>query len=298
MATTLTPTTAITSTSIVDTESVGEEKRDITTLLNYWKRLENRSISVDFSTPGAQERLDQLSNLNEAHTVLIHDVRGDESKYTLERNGFQYVHHHVKELEDCSNEEQVREVLLPATEELVKQITGATKIVTFAHRIRCLATDERQLAASQAPAHDVHSDFTSSGAMEHLKDIIQDQAEFNRLLDGRILVINVWRPLKQIRKDPLAVCDWRSVDSETDLVANRMIFSHGWKELAKANFNPKHMWYYLGGQMPNEPLLFKQFDSKAKDGMNLPHTAFVDLKYIECNPRESIEIKMYAFLSS
>lgn len=122
MATTLTLTTAVTSTSIFDIESVGEEKRDITTLLNYWKRLENRSISVDFSTPGAQERLDELSNLNEAHAVLIHDVRGDESKYTLERNGFQYVHHHVKELEDCSNEEQVREVLLPATEELVKQM--------------------------------------------------------------------------------------------------------------------------------------------------------------------------------
>lgn len=122
MATTITSTTAVTRTSFVDTEALGEEKRNITTLLNYWKRLETPSVSVDFSAPGAQERLDGLSNLDDAHRVLIHDVRGEESKYTLEHNGFQYVHHHVKELEGCSNEEQLREVLLPATEELVKQM--------------------------------------------------------------------------------------------------------------------------------------------------------------------------------
>jgi hypothetical protein len=176
--------------------------------------------------------------------------------------------------------------------------TGATKVITFAHRVRCFASDERQLAANQSPAHGVHSDFTPSGAVQHLKNVIKDEAELKRLLDGRVLAINVWRPLKQIRKDPLAVSDWTSIDSEADLVKQRLISPQGWNELAKANFNPRHIWYYLSGQKPDEPLLFMQFDSKAKDGMNLPHTAFVDPQFIDCNPRESIEIKMFAFFPS
>lgn len=152
------------------------------------------------------------------------------------------------------------------------------------------------MAASKAPAHAVHSDFTPSGAIQHLHDTIKDKNELDRLLSSRYLIINVWRPLKKIRKDPLAVCDWASVDPEKDLVAYRMTFPHGWKELAKANFNPEHKWYYLAGQTPSEPLLFKQFDSKAKDGVNVLHTAFVDPQFIDDSPRESIEIKMFAFL--
>jgi hypothetical protein len=176
--------------------------------------------------------------------------------------------------------------------------TGASRVVTFTHRIRCFATDERQLVASQAPAHDVHADFTPNGALKHLQDTIKDAADLNSLMEGRIIALNVWRPLKQIRKDPLAVCDWTSVNSETDLVAFRMILPQGWKELTRANFNPNHTWYYLGGQRPDEPLLFKQFDSQVKDGINVLHSAFIDPKSIDCDPRESIEIKMFAFIPS
>ena len=123
---------------------------------------------------------------------------------------------------------------LPATTEVnTSYSTGACKIVTFAHRIRCFATDERQLAASQAPAHAVHSDFTPSGAIKHLQDTIKDETELNRLLDGRVLIINVWRPLKKISKAPLAVCDWTSVDPETDLVTYRMIFHKAGRNLPR-----------------------------------------------------------------
>ncbi|KIM92869.1 hypothetical protein OIDMADRAFT_138871 [Oidiodendron maius Zn] len=299
MATLLTPLNNTIAKSPPDiSSSVEEERHDILAELNYWKDVGNTSVLVDFNTPGAQERYNDLLKLDQAHSVMVHDVRGEESKYTIDRHGFQYVQHEVKDMGNLSNDEEVIAVLLTATEQLINTThsTGACKIVTFAHLIRCFAADERQLAASQAPAHAVHSDFTPSGAIKHLQDTIKDETELNRLLGGRVLIINVWRPLKKIFKDPLAVCDWTSVDPETDLVTYRMVFSQGWKELAKANFNPRHMWYYLGGQRPNEPLLFKQFDSKAKHGMNLLHTAFVDPQAVNYNPRESIEIKMFAFL--
>jgi hypothetical protein len=39
-------------------------------------------------------------------------------------------------------------------------------------------------------------------------------------------------------------------------------------------------------------------DSKATDqgGYTLAHSAFVDLEYVDADPRESIEIKLFAFL--
>lgn len=114
--------TTITTPSFLDTTPQSVEKRDVQTDLTYWKPQESNSVAVDVASPGVEERLNDLTKLNSTHKVLIHDVRGEESKYTLHRNGFQYVHHHVEEVKDWSNEEHVTEVLLPATEQLVKQM--------------------------------------------------------------------------------------------------------------------------------------------------------------------------------
>jgi hypothetical protein len=122
MAATLASTSIIANPSVVDHEPLGERKQDVLTELNYWKPLGNPSVTIDFGAPGGPERYGKLSELDESHRVQVHDIRGDDSKYTLRLNGFQYVQHEIKELEDLSNEEQVKEVLLPATEELVRQV--------------------------------------------------------------------------------------------------------------------------------------------------------------------------------
>ena len=142
----------------------------------------------------------------------------------------------------------------------------------------------------------MHSDFTIKGALKNLDDVVKDPAEVERLLRGRVLAINVWRPLKPITRDPLAVCDWTSVDAKRDWISYRITHGGGWNELGSQTFDPKHKWCYLSNQKPNEPLLFKQFDSKAETGCTLAHSAFVDPEYVDGPPRESIEIKMYAFV--
>lgn len=154
------------------------------------------------------------------------------------------------------------------------------------------------LANNRAPAHSVHSDFTTAGAMQHLESVVKDAEERERLLQGRVQIINVWRPLKTVRRDPLAVCDWSTLNWKRDRIANRLILPTGWNELGKYAFNPDQRWYYLGGQRPQEALIFKQFDSQKleKGGMTLPHTAFVDPDSVDGPARESIEIKMFGFL--
>lgn len=122
MATTLPPATSIFSHPGAQNKSIGDEKHDITTELTYWKRLEHPLVSIDFTAPEAKQRYSELSKLDQPHNVVIHDVRGDESKYTLEHQGFQYVEHKVTELKDWSNKDEVTAVLIPATEQLVKEM--------------------------------------------------------------------------------------------------------------------------------------------------------------------------------
>ncbi|PWY90412.1 hypothetical protein BO94DRAFT_593231 [Aspergillus sclerotioniger CBS 115572] len=273
-------------------------KHDIQTELVFRKRTKNRHQIVDLTTMTPEEYAPIEQTKQEKHSVLVHDIRGEEYKYTLDTNGFQYIRDEVLELRGCSDDEEIKKILLPETEHLVQKITGASRTITFANRIRCFSTDENQMAASQAPARSVHSDFSVAGAWHLLESVITDPTELATLKKGRVLVINVWRPLKTIRKDPLAVCDWSSVDLQNDWISTRMVFPHGWNELGNLCYGEQQKWCYLSGQTPEEPLVFKQFDSaeSGNGGMMVPHTAFEDGDTVGCEPRVSIEIKMFAFV--
>ncbi|KAF2464587.1 uncharacterized protein BDR25DRAFT_271583 [Lindgomyces ingoldianus] len=276
-----------------------QETDIISTTLTFWKNLTSPPAPLDFTQPGTEKIFDDLNKLNETVPIMIHDIRGCESNFSLEKNGFQYVDHDIPGLEKCKTDDEIREVLIPATEELVKKITGAYRTLVFTHRIRNLASDTSKRADNRAPAHSVHTDFTSAGALQHLSTVIKDPDTLTSLTNPniRVLAINVWRPLKRIQKDPLAICDWRSFNPSC-IIPNRMIFPGGfWNELGKVKYEAGQKWYTLKGQMPSEPVVFKQFDSRVPEGgMTVPHSAFVDPEWVDKEARESVEIKMFAFV--
>ena len=135
---------------------------------------------------------------------------------------------------------------------------------------------------------------------------VLDPEESGRLAKTRWGIINVWRPLKPVRREPLALCDARSV-LESDLRAVTQIYpgrdpnSHG-KE-AKAGSvqvwnvaaSPNHKWYYASNMSPDEVMLIKCFDSKL-DGRarRCPHTAFKS-PFDEGPARESVEVRCLVF---
>ncbi|KAF2788657.1 hypothetical protein K505DRAFT_353061 [Melanomma pulvis-pyrius CBS 109.77] len=270
---------------------------DIKATLNYYNGAPTIE-PLDFTVPGTEQKFEEINKRVEAVPLTIHNIRGKEDKYTLEKNGFQYAKDEVKGLEGCTTEDEIKDVLLPATEALVKKLTGAYKTHTFTHRIRSLAEDPSKRADNKAPAHSVHTDFTPAGAFNQLATIFRDSAELAELKSGRVLVINVWRPLKPIKKDPLAVMNWESVSPKEEIIANKMILSpHFWAELGKVKYSEKHEWLYMEEQKPSEPMVFTQFDSKVDDGgKTVPHSAFVDDRWVGEEARQSIEIKMFAFL--
>jgi hypothetical protein len=271
---------------------------DVKATLNYYDRNAGPIEPLDFTLPGTEAKAEAYQELNKPIPLTIYNIREKTNQYTLEKNGFEYTTDPIPALSSCTTEEQIKDVLLPATEDLVKRVTGAYRTQIFTHRIRSLAEDSSKRADNKAPAHAVHTDFTPAGALNQLSTIIRDPVERAELEKERVMVINVWRPLKTIKKDPLAVANWTSVSAPRDIIANRMILSeHFWAELGQVKYDEGHEWVYMEEQTPEEALVFKQFDSKVEEGgMTVPHSAFVDDRYIGDEARQSIEIKMFAFV--
>ena len=137
----------------------------------------------------------------------------------------------------------------------------------------------------------VHIDQTSAAARSRVPHHLPDDAE--RLTQSRFQLINVWRPIRTIRRDPLAVADSTSVRDE-DLVTIPLIYPNRKGETLAVRYNEGQRWYYKSGLTPEEVILIKCFDSE--DGLRVPHSAFVDpgAEGVE-EQRESIEVRALVF---
>jgi hypothetical protein len=135
----------------------------------------------------------------------------------------------------------------------------------------------------------VHIDQSYDAAKSRVPHHLPEEAE--KLLTTRYQIINVWRPIKTILKDPLAVADANSVP-DSDLVVVDLIYPNRRGETYTVRPNGDHKWYYVYGQTPEEVTLIKCFDSKL-DGRarRVPHTAFVNPETVDEASRESIEVR-------
>ena len=99
------------------THLLGDDKNhDLKAQINYHK------FGPDGS-PATPRTYHELSpNYHDARTATIHDVRGSETDYTLEGNGFQYVKGQKPADIDFSNNEQIKKEHYPAMEDFVKKV--------------------------------------------------------------------------------------------------------------------------------------------------------------------------------
>lgn len=173
--------------------------------------------------------------------------------------------------------------------------TGASKIFIFDHTIRRAPLDARDPGTPQlrGPVQRVHIDQSYPASKNRVTHHLPDEAE--KLLKGRYQIINVWRPIKPILKDPLAVADAHTVP-ESDLVPIKLIYPDREGETLGVRANPETKWYYRYGQGPDLVTLIKCFDSKV-DGRarRVPHSAFALPGAEGKEPRESIEVRTLVF---
>ncbi|KAL8708381.1 MAG: hypothetical protein Q9220_006762 [cf. Caloplaca sp. 1 TL-2023] len=266
--------------------------KDIKAIFNYYKDPEDGGPPL----PAYVGKPETYERPIEAKSMTVHDIRGEESQYTLDGTGFQVWKHTSKEKEFV-DDDKVRRDYYPEVESILKEAsldsTGATQIFIFDHTIRRPTASDDPSQSLRGPVRRVHVDQSYKAGPERVQHHLPETA--SHLLRGRYQIINVWRPIKTIRKDPLAVADATSV-AEEDLVTVQLIYPDRVGETFSVRANEKHKWYYLGEQTPEETLLIKCFDS-AVDGRarRAPHSAFtLEGKEGEAE-RESIEVRALVF---
>jgi hypothetical protein len=234
--------------------------------------------------------------VSEPHTVPVYDMRPLADGLSLDVRGFSLVTAPTT-VTDFYDEAQVERTYYREAEDLVKQATGATRVVVFDHTIRhrTPGVEDRTPGIPRQPVTRIHGDYTEQSGPQRVRDLMGSEAD--DLLTRRFAIVNVWRPIRGPLYDaPLAVCDAGSL-AEGDLVGQDLIYRDRTGEIYGLTFNPAHRWYYAPAMQADEVLLLKCFDS-LKDGRArfMPHTSFADPNApADMPPRESIELRTLVF---
>lgn len=228
-------------------------------------------------------------------TVRIHDGRAIARDLSLDDQGF-VLTRHVSAVADFFDDDEVRAVYYPEIERLVKQATGASKVVIFDHTTRIDGPTNADGKAGPTGVRQVHNDYTVKSGPQRVRDLLEaDEAE--RRLQGRFAQINVWRPITgPVERAPLALADAQSI-AEADLVPVDLVYADRVGEIYHGAYNPDHRWYYFPEMRTDEAILIKGYDS-AEDGRArfTLHSAFDDpTTPADAAPRESIEVRVLAF---
>jgi len=178
---------------------------------------------------------------------------------------------------------------------LVKELTGADKVITFGTMVRSDAAEKQ----GNLPAFGAHVDYGDRTVRQFAKDVLGEE-EAERRLRGRYVLINVWKPITVVHRCPFAVCDASTV-SLSDLNDSEVRGGLGDPNRPtlygySVSFNPKQRWYYVPQMRPDEVLVFKLYDSDSSAVQWTAHSAFEHPGTPpDAPPRESIEIRTISF---
>jgi len=223
------------------------------------------------------------------HVVAVRDARPVAGGLSIEREGFERRRHPTR-VQDFYDDAEVEAIYYPEVEGLLKQATGASRVVIFDHTRR--RDDGLEGDGVRGPANRVHNDYTAWSGPERVRALLGEHAAPAR---GRTRVaqINVWRPIHgPVLRSPLALLDASSV-APGDLIATDNVYPDRVGEIYYLGYNPAHRWFYFPRMERDEVVLIKGYDS-LEDGRArfTPHTAFDDpTTPRDAPPRESIEVR-------
>ncbi len=223
--------------------------------------------------------------------VRIRNARDRVRDLSLDGAGF-VLARHATMMRNFYDDAEVRAIYYPEVERLVRDATGAAKVVIFDHTLRI--SDGADHPGTRAPAHVVHNDYTEKSGPQRAREFLAAEEALTRLR-RRFVEINVWRPIRgPVRRDPLALIDGRSI-APGDLVTAKLIYPDRTGEIYYGAYNPAHRWYYFPEMAVDEAVLVKCYDS-ARDGRTRfsLHAAFADPTVPADAPRrESIEVRTF-----
>lgn len=271
-----------------------ENLKRIEVPMNYLTEGSEKPVNYMYTPPpGTPQRTGQYGK----YTIPLYDGRSVSQQLSLDTNGFMLTHQETA-VKNFYDPEEVHTVYFPEIEQLMKKVTGATKVVVFDHNVRCSTKAENVENGVREPVKMAHNDYTLKSGPQRVRDLLPtDEAE--RLLQHRFMEINVWRPIRgPVQANPLAVCDARSMTLQ-DFVAMDLKYQDRTGEVYAVSFNPNHRWFYFPQMQRDEVLLLKGYDSM-DDGRArfTAHSSFEDpTTPPDAPPRESIEVRTLVFFA-
>ena len=263
----------------------------------------------------------------------------------------------------------LRQIYIPETEDMVKQITGARTIITEGLILRSQFWSEQDALATHAghgqdelkqrdpspeeetdletsfpqfigftksaggasPAPKIHLDYAPNGARTHIRKFHPSLREAaSSIVDGedsltssgqsltehyhssssgpRWAMFSIWRPLKPVTRDPLALGDARTFAPEDYIPVDVLTPNLGIPADEKsthngnaylASYTEGHRWWWISNQKPEEVLVIGLFDSarEKEDPVAAGGTlhSSVELEGVDAEPaRESLELRCLA----
>ncbi|TFK96336.1 hypothetical protein BDV98DRAFT_555431 [Pterulicium gracile] len=232
-----------------------------------------------------------------ATQVEIENVRGKEADYTVDKTGFQFFKR-TPTVTDFTDEENIQKHYYPEIEQVLKESTGASRVVIFDHTIRRRRPGQVDNSPqTRQPAAAAHVDQTTKASIARVHKHLPP-SEAPELLKKRFQIINVWRPITNAALEwPLALCDYNTVNEKQDAIPTALIYPNREPgEIFSIKHNPNQRWKYLRGMGTDEGVLIKCFDSDSSVALFTPHTAFEDPSTPAGAPfRESIEVRTLVF---
>ncbi|XP_035701116.1 hydroxylase/desaturase CTB9 [Folsomia candida] len=290
--------------------------RDVQATINYSRSSTTEKWFIDtISCPNGNK----ITNAeNDPISTTIHDLRGVEHNFSLDKNGFQAIFSPTSVPSNTllSGGDVLKTVYYPEVEKLLMEVTGADKAVAFDHTIRQSQVNS-ETWLHRLPVMRAHVDQTPKSAWGRIALHSPEVQSFYRFQ-----IINVWRPIVNIVYDyPLTMADFRSLNLHVDLMPTDLRYPEVWvkdKETYSVKWNRSHAWYYWSCMTPDEVLMAKCYDSASqrlaeayplpleRGNRNLycsesvaglaPHTAFYDEKAsMKGSGRKSIEIRTLVF---
>ncbi|KAK4542700.1 hypothetical protein LTR36_006272 [Oleoguttula mirabilis] len=224
--------------------------------------------------------------------VSIRNIQGREAEYNLSIHGF-----------------MLKAVYFSEVSELLKRDTGAKYVFQYEHHVRtatledALAKDSKGAVDIDGPVRRVHIDESPASARNEYAHYIRPDDPGNEHLKGRPFgIYNVWKPLATVRRDPLCLCDARSLGDE-DLQSGKVTVPNV-GEIENFVIRPpieegRHSFVYVRHQRPEQALVFRIYDGRVdgvvgeKRSHGVAHTSFPDPGTEDEAPRQSVEVRSF-----
>lgn len=160
-------------------------------------------------------------------TVPIYDLRGKENDFNLDKNGLEvreYVGNIHTVFDDNSEEQQL---YYEDARNALKTHLGASYVVPFWHVIRFRGPPRPADQCDQThknPVYYPHVDSDTPAARAKVLQILGEK-EGEARMKNRFQIVNIWKPLgiNPIINNPLAICDYQSIDTKNDVHSSKVI---------------------------------------------------------------------------